>query len=125
MAKINNNLFCSGKEKGFLYIISVEQVQVIQKLFFYNDNLTFIHFIYNSNDGFIFTCIGDEIIQYKIVTDDNGCFIKLEEFDCIKDDDNNSAIITTNGGKILYKQKIENKDIKINLFLASYKKLDD
>ena len=125
MAKINNNIFCSGGEKGFLYIVSVEPLQVIQKLSFYNDNWPFIHFIYNSNDGFIFTSVGDWIIQYEIVTDDDGCFIKLEEFDCIKDGYNNSAIITTNDGKILYKQKMEKTTIKTNLFLANYKKLED
>ena len=125
MAKINDNIFCSGGEKNFLYIASVEPLQIIQKIIINDeDNLNFIHFIYNSNDGFIFTSIGDGIIQYKIVTDNDGNFIKLEEFDIIEDAYNNSAIITVDG-KILYKQKKENLDNKTNLFLTNYKKLDN
>ena len=59
MAKINNNIFCSGGGKFFLYIVSVEPVQIIQIITFYNDNQPYIDFIYNSNDSFIFTSIGD------------------------------------------------------------------
>ena len=126
MAKINDNIFCSGGEKSFLYIASVEPLQIIQKIIMDNeDKWNFIHFIYNSNDGFIFTSIGDGIIQYKIVTDNDGNFIKLEEFDIIEDGFNNSAIIITGDGKILYKQKKENFDNKTNLFLTNYKKLDN
>ena len=43
----------------FLNIVSVEPVQIIQIITFYNDNQPYIDFIYNSNDSFIFTSIGD------------------------------------------------------------------
>ena len=125
MAKINNNIFCSGGVKGYFYIVSVEPIQIIQKIILDNTRDNYIHFIYHSNDGFIFTSIGDEIIQYKIVTDNDDNFIKLEEFDVIKDGYNNSAIITTNDGKIFYKQKMESMASKTNLFLNKYKKLDN
>ena len=116
MAKINDKIFCSGGTKRFLYIISVEPVQIIQKinLGFGNDNeFNIIRFICNSNDGFIFTSPEDVIIQYKIISDKNGNFIKLEVFDIIIDGDYNSAILTTSDGRILYKQKMENMDNKI------------
>ena len=127
MAKINDKIFCSGGNKRFLYIVSVEPVQIIQKINLglgSDDEFGIIRFICNSNDGFIFTSPEDEIIQYKIVCDKNGNFIKLEVFDIIKDSYNNSAILTTSNGRILYKQKNENMDNKINLYLTKYKKLD-
>ena len=66
----------------------------------------------------------DEIIQYKIITDEEGNFIELEEFDIIKGCYICKAVITTDDGKILYTQKIEgqNNYSKINLFLTDYKK---
>ena len=125
MAKINDNIFCSGGQKCFLYIVSVVKVQIIQKISFNNNNnFKFIQFIHNSNDGFIFTSYGDGIFQYKIVTDNDGDFVKLEEFERIKDDWKNTAIITTNDGKILYRQ-YNGKMNKTNLFLTYYKKLDN
>jgi len=33
MAKINDKLFCSGGKKSFIYIVSVDPVQVIQKIY--------------------------------------------------------------------------------------------
>ena len=75
MAKINDKIFCSGGNKRFLYIVSVEPVQIIQKINLGlggDDEFGIIRFICNSNDGFIFTSPEDEIIQYKIVYDKNG-----------------------------------------------------
>ena len=126
MAKINNNIFCSGGEKSSFYIVSVEPLQVIQKIILDDkSNFNFTRFIYKSYDGFIFTSVGEGIIQYKIVTDQDGNFIKLEEFSFIEDGINNTAIITTEDGKIFYKQHLDNMDGKTNLFLTNYKKLDN
>ena len=125
MAKINNNIFCSGGEKGFIYIVSVDPIQIIQKIILDNTHYNFIHFIHNSNDGFIFTSIRNEIIQYEIVTDNEDNFVKLEEFDVIGDSYRNYAIMTTNDGKIFYKQYIESMNNKSNLFLNNYKKVDN
>ena len=126
MAKINNNIFCSGGEKSSFYIVSVEPLQVIQKIILDDkSNFNFTRFIYKSYDGFIFTSAGEGIIQYKIVTDQDGNFIKLEEFSFIEDGINNTAIITTEDGKIFYKQNLDNMGGKTNLFLTNYKKLDN
>ena len=34
MAKINNNIFCSGGEKGYIYIVSVDPIQIILYILF-------------------------------------------------------------------------------------------
>ena len=112
MAKINDKIFCSGENKHILYIISVEPLQIIQKinLGFGDDNeFGIIRFIYNSNDGFILTSPEDEIIQCKVV---------------VRDGAYNSTVLTAGNGRIFYKQKKENMKNKINLYLTKYKKLD-
>ena len=126
MAKINDNIFCSGGEHSYIYVISIEPVQVIQKIVLKEyETWDYVRFLNISNDGFIFTSIGDGIIQYKIIKDEDN-FIKLEKFDVIEDGISNSAIAITEDGKIFYKQKIENENSdKTNLFLMKYKKFND
>ena len=124
MAKINDEIFCSGGEPGYIYIVQVNPVNIIQKIILSQDRFSYIHFLHNSGGGFIFTCIRDEIIQYKIIIDEEGNFIELEEFDIIKDGSNCKAVITTEDGKIFYTQNIENQNNygKYNFFLTDYKK---
>ena len=118
MAKINDNFFCSGGKLGYIYIVSVNPLQLTQKIVLEEDS-SYVHFLHNSNDGFIFTSLGDEIIQYKIINDENNNFIKLEKFEVIEDGENNNAIITTDDGKIFYHQKSQVD--KLNLGLFKYK----
>ena len=118
MAKINDNFFCSGGQNGFIYIVSVNPLQITQKIVLEEDS-SYVHFLHNSNDGFIFTSLGDEIIQYRIINDEDNNFIKLEKFEVIEDGENNNAIITTDDGKIFYHQ--ESQDDKLNLGLFKYK----
>ena len=124
MAKINDNLFCSGGEECYLYVISVKPVQIIQTIIignkYYNN---YIHFLHKSYDEFIFTSNGKQIIQYQILKDKNNNFIKLEEIYEIEDCDDNSDIITTKDGKILYKQKFKNSEQSTKLILVKYKQL--
>ena len=117
MAKINDRLFCSGGKYLFLYIVSVEPVQLIQKIKVYVNSLC-IKFVHVSNSGFLFISYEDKIIQFKIIKDEQNNFIELEEFSKIEDKEiGSSAIITTNDGKILYQQKGEN----IKFYLTKYK----
>ena len=118
MAKINDNFFCSGGQNGFIYIVSVNPLQITQKIVLEEDS-SYVHFLHNSNDGFIFTSLGDIIIQYRIINDEDNNFIKLEKFEVIEDGENNNAIITTDDGKIFYHQK--SQDNKLNLCLFKYK----
>ena len=122
MAKINDEIFCSGGKPGYIYLVQVNPVNIIQKIIL--SRFSYIHFLHNSGDGFIFTCVRDEIIQYKIIIDEEGNFIELEEFDIIKDGSYCKAIITTEDGKIFYTQNIENQNNygKYNFFLTDYKK---
>ena len=100
MSKISDNLFCSGGKNGLIYIVSVESVEVIQKINLSNEENSFdyVRFLHNSNDGYIFTSFNNKIIQFKIVVDDEGNFKKLKKFDEIDDKENNNAIITTDNG---------------------------
>ena len=122
MAKINDNIFCSGGKKCSIYIVSVNPVQLLQKIILF-ETLDYIYFLHKSNDGFIFTSLGEEIIQYKIINDEDGNFIRLEKFREIEDGNNNSAIITTDDGKIFYKQRYEEYNRSM-LFLSEYNKLE-
>ena len=51
MAKINDNLFGSCSNGGFLYIVSVQPVQIVQKIIFEMGHY-FIRFLHKSNDDF-------------------------------------------------------------------------
>jgi len=121
MAKINDKLFCSGGKKGFIYIVSVDPVQVIQKIYLgeidYDYSKEYIRFLHNSNNEFIFTSFdGIKIIQFKIINDEENNFIELEQFDIIDNGQNNNAIITTIKEKIFYKKKFENSYVNPFLF---------
>jgi len=124
MAKINDEIFCSGGKPGYIYIVQVNPVNIIQKIILNQDSFSYIRFLHNSGDGFIFTSIQDEIIQYKIINDEEGNFIELEEFDVIKDGSDCKSVITTDNGKIFYTQNFNGhyNYSKINFFLADYKK---
>ena len=121
MAKINDNIFCSGGKHGYFYILSVNPIQLIQKFILSNETLYEVEFIHNSNDGFIFTSCNKKIIQYKIIENEDNNFIRLEKFDEIESGVYNSAIITNGNGKIFYEQKLEDSFDKTNLFLTEYK----
>ena len=124
MAKINDEIFCSGGKPGYIYIVQVNPVNIIQKIILNQDSFSYIRFLHNSGDGFIFTSIQDEIIQYKIINDEEGNFIELEEFDVIKDGSDCKSVITTDNGKIFYTQNFNGhyNYSKINFFLTDYKK---
>ena len=133
MVALNDSIFCSGGTDGYIYIVSIEPVQVIQKIMLLeSEKWGYVQFINKSNDGFIFTSVGDGIIQYKIINNEDGNFIKLEKFDVIEDGEKNKAIALTEDGKIFYMQKrlnnpqdpdfIDYDYDKTNLFLTEYKK---
>ena len=129
MTKINDNIFCSGGDNCCIYIVSVEPVQLIQKIILQEEDEikynNYIRFLHNSNDGFIFTSFGEGIIQYKIIKDEDNNYITLEKFDDIEDGKNNSSITTTKDGKIFYSQINEQIQDKTNLFLTKYKQLNE
>ena len=119
MARINDNIFCSGGRYGFIYIVSIEPVQLIQKIY----NSYRVRFLHRSYDGFIFTSFGEDIIQYKVIYNEDGNFIKLEIYNIINDiGDEKEAIFTTDDGKIFYCQKNTNQHGRESFFLTEYKK---
>ena len=105
MARINDKLFCSGGKNYFIYIISVQPVELIQIIkLLSQEAVTNISFMHTTDDGlFIFTSYKENIIQLKIIKDRNNNFIELEEYYKITNKYMGSpAIVTTNDGKIFY-----------------------
>ena len=79
--------------------------------------------MHRSYDGFIFTSFGEDIIQYKVIYNEDGNFIKLEIYNIINDiGDEKEAIFTTDDGKIFYCQKNINQHGRESFFLTEYKK---
>ena len=105
MARINDKLFCSGGKNYFIYIISVQPVELIQIIkLLSQEAVTNISFMHTTDDGlFIFTSYKENIIQLKIIKDRSNNFIELEEYYKITNKQIGSpAIVTTNDGKIFY-----------------------
>ena len=105
MVRINDKLFCSGGKNYFIYIISVQPVELIQIIKLVSQEaVTNISFMHTTDDGlFIFTSYKENIIQLKIIKDRNNNFIELEEYYKITNRYMGSpAIVTTNDGKIFY-----------------------
>ena len=119
MAKINEKIFCSGGRNTYIYIICVEPVEILQKIKLIEEfTYTKIIFLHVSIDGYLFTCYDKDIIQYKIIKDENNNFIELNKMNIISNKENVcNSIITTDNGKIFYQDK---KD-KNRFFLTSYK----
>ena len=96
MAKINDKLFCYGGKNYFIYIISIEPAELIQKIKLVNEeSVSFICFMHSTNDElFLFTSYYENIIQLKIVKDKHNNFIELEIYDTIKGKKMGSPAIT-------------------------------
>ena len=123
MAKINDNIFFLAGKQGNIYVVSVMPIQVIQKIMLKKGGLGYVHFLYNSNDGFIFTSYEqNSIIQFKIISNEDNNFVKLEKFDTIDDVKDNTAIITTEDGKIFYSKLTNDINYGNYFFLKKYKK---
>jgi len=105
MARINDKLFCSGGKNYFIYIISVQPVELIQIIKLVSQEaVTNISFMHTTDDGlFIFTSYYENIIQLKIIKDRSNNFIELKEYYKITNKQMGSpAIVTTIDGKIFY-----------------------
>lgn len=85
LSKINDELFCSGGEKGFIYIIGVNPIQLIQKISVSSQNKT-ITFVSFTKNGYIY-CQEDYgfVVQFKVIKDENNNFVELEEYGKIKE----------------------------------------
>ena len=123
MAKINDNIFCSGGEECSIYVISIEPVQIIQTIILGENEYDYIHFLHKSYDGFIFASTKETIVQYQIIVNEDNDSIRLEKFDTIEDGNSNSAIITTEEGRIFYNQKFDDSEESTKLILTKYKQL--
>lgn len=76
LAKINDNLVCSGA-KSLFYLISIEPLQIIQKIIFENDYFT-LYFMHITKDNYLYHNIDYGISQYKIINDEDNNFHELK-----------------------------------------------
>ena len=101
LSKINDNLVCSSSE-GILYIISIEPIQVIQKIKNIEKNTIYYNYI-TKNNYLYFTERYDYISQYKIIFDDENEFVeivKIGEYNV----SSQKAIIPFDDGRIFLKE---------------------
>ena len=74
LAKINDNLVCSGGENIF-YIISIEPLQVIQNIIL--EEYLSLYYINITKDNYLYCNKDNGISQYKIINDENNNFNEL------------------------------------------------
>ena len=101
LSKINNNLVCSSSE-GILYIISIEPLQIIQKIKNNEKNTIYYNYI-TKNNYLYFTERYDYISQYKIIFDEENEFVeivKVGEYNVYSQ----KAIIPFDDGRIFFKE---------------------
>ena len=112
LSKINDNLVSSSSDDGILYIISIEPIQVIQKLKM-NDSDT-IYYNYITKNNYLYFSDSYKIIsQYKIIFDEENEFVeivKVGEYIA----DSQKAIIPFDDGRIFFK---DSKNYEIDRFI--------
>ncbi len=107
LAKIDDNLVCSATNNSLFYIISIEPLQIIQKINIYSKKHTQILYIYVTKDNYLY-CKGEyqSIIQYKIVKDEDNNFVELKEVGIYNKDIHitsyERAILPFDDGRIFY-----------------------
>ena len=77
LAKINDNLVCSAAQSLF-YIISIEPLQVVQKIIVENEFKFYLNFIHITKDNYLYHSSNDGILQYKIIYDEENNFQELK-----------------------------------------------
>ena len=116
MAKINDNLFCSGANY-FIYIVSVEPAEIRHIIEIEHNGI--IIFTYSIND---YLLIGQysNIIEFKIDIDDKDNLIKPNQIKVIKNfiDQKCYALAITNKRKIFY--EIIGTENKRKFILTNY-----
>jgi len=112
LSKINDNLVCSSSE-GILYIISIEPIQLIQKIKTNEDNIIYYNYITKSNYLY-FADKYDCISQYKIIFDEENEFVeivKVGEYNAISQ----KAIIPFDDGRVFFKESRKNESYRFIL----------
>ena len=105
LSKINDNLVCSSSE-GILYIISIEPIQIIQKIKNIQNNIIYYNYI-TKNNYLYFAESYDYISQYKIIVDEENEFVeivKVGEYNVASE----KAIIPFDDGRIFFKEPKKN-----------------
>lgn len=107
LSLINDNLVCSSSSEGILYIISVEPIQVIQKIKNKENNLIYYNYI-TKNNYLYFTERYDYISQYKVLFNEENEFVeivKIGEYNV----NSQKAILPFDDGRIFFKESRKNQ----------------
>ena len=107
LAKIDDNLICSATNNNIFYIISIDPLQIIQKINICPKNHIEILYIYVTEDNYLY-CKGgyQSIIQYKIIKDEDNNFVELKEIGIFNKDIHvisyERAILPFDDGRIFF-----------------------
>ena len=107
LAKIDDNLICSTTNNSIFYIISIDPLQIIQKINICSKNHIEILYIYATDDNYLY-CKGgyQSIIQYKIIKDEDNNFVELKEIGIFNKDIHvisyERAILPFDDGRIFF-----------------------
>lgn len=117
LAKINDKVVCSASKKVF-YIICVEPLQIIQKIC---NNFIEITYLYITNFNYLYCKQENNIfIQYKIICDEEGNFVELNELGIYYLGDyvwnNDKSILPLDDGRIIL--KVKNNDTHYYYLIA-------
>ena len=102
LAKINDNIVCSSGN-NYISIMSIEPLQLIQKIFI--DTVSTMYYIYITKSNYLYTRGNKCIMQYKIINDEDNNFIELIElgkFNKYNFNNYQKAIISFDDGRIFY-----------------------
>ena len=109
LARINDTIVCSASKKVF-YVICVDPLQVIQKIY---NNFIEITYLYITNDNYLY-CKQDtnNFIQYKIIYDEEYNFVELKELGSYNLEEDiwisDKSILPLDDGRIILKAKYNN-----------------
>ena len=109
LARINDKSVCSATY-GEFYVICVDPLQIMQKILKHFGNIPYLHI---TNDSYLYCKKQyDNFIQYKIVCDEEGNFVRLCELgsyyleeDCQV---NEKSILPLEDGRIFLKVNNDN-----------------
>jgi hypothetical protein len=110
LARINDKLVCSASKQKVFYVICVEPLQIVQKIY---NNFTEITYLYITNDKYLY-CKQDtnNFIQYKIICDEECNFVELNELGSynLEEDiwSSDKSILPLDDGRIILKAKNNN-----------------
>ena len=106
LARINDKVVCSASKEVF-YVICVEPLQIIQKIYNFFIEITYL---YITNDNYLYCKKNiNNFIQYKIICDEEYNFVELNELGSYDLGEDfwiiDNSILPLDDGRIIFKVK--------------------